>query len=99
MIKHIVMFKLRDFSEAEKAEKKLQLKKMLENLPAKIDLIKYFQVGINYASVSNAWDLVLHSEFTDDKDLNSYRVHPEHQIVVTFIKDITEHVAVVDYHI
>ena len=97
MVKHIVMFRIAEKDESKKKEIASQLKTALDALPAKISEIKYFEVGLNFAAVGNAFDAVLISEFDNNDTLNQYRVHPEHQKVVAFIKGICDQTAVVDY--
>lgn len=100
MIKHIVMFKMVEFkTNTERNSKINELKDMLEALPAKINEIKEFEVGINIAQSPAAFDVVLVSEFDNLKDLDNYRIHPEHVKVVDFIRNVTVERTVVDYNI
>ena len=47
MVKHIVMFKLKDFAEgANKKENALKIKSSLEGLKSKIKEVKYIEVGL-----------------------------------------------------
>ncbi|NQU26932.1 MAG: Dabb family protein [Candidatus Marinimicrobia bacterium] len=97
MIKHIVMMRLRegidhDYHIAE-------LKRQLEELSAKIDQIIKLEVGINTINSPRASDLVLSSEFASWEDLNTYRDHPTHQIVVKYVQEIVDEVRVVDYQL
>jgi hypothetical protein len=95
MIKHIVSFKLKD----EFTNKASLIKDALDGLPVKILEIKTFEVGINIADTDSAYDLVLVSEFESLDDLNTYRVHPEHQKVVELIAKYKLTSMVVDYKI
>jgi hypothetical protein len=98
MIKHIVMFKLKDSAEgASKAENVLRLKSKLEALDDIIDEIKFFEVGLNFANSNSTYDLVLCSEFDTKEDLYSYQKHPEHLKVVDFVGKACENRIVVDY--
>jgi hypothetical protein len=100
MIKHIVFFKLKDKAEnADKVENAKKIKNMLDKLPAIIDEIIEYEVGINFVDSERAWDLSLISTFANVQELDKYRVHPEHLNVVEFIKAVSEKTAVVDYEI
>ena len=99
MLKHIVMFKLKPFSSNEKKDRIMQLKDSLENLPALIPEIKFYEVGLNISKSPNAFDLVLISEFKDIKELETYKKHPEHQKVIDLVAEIKENIVVVDYGI
>ena len=98
IIKHIVMFKLKDKSEGrDKAANVQLLKEMLEALPARIKEILFFEVGINFLQASVAFDLVLVSQFESIEALHSYQKHPEHLKVFDFVAKTCESRIVVDY--
>ncbi|MEA3497226.1 MAG: Dabb family protein [Bacteroidota bacterium] len=89
MIRHIVMIKLKNFSSKEvKITNAKKLKSELENLENKIDEIKYYEVGLNLSTSPSAYDVVLVSDFNNMKELNDYRIHPEHIKVLDFLKSI-----------
>ena len=93
MIVHIVMIKFKD----EFKDKAKQIKLDLENLINQIDCLKKMEVGLNFTKSDRAMDLVLVSEFDDEKGLEEYRVHPAHQKVLEDIKKYAEFTKVVDY--
>ena len=98
MIKHIVMFKLKEKAEGRDKAANIQLlKAMLDALPARIKEIKFFEVGVNFLEASIAYDLVLVSEFESLEALQSYQKHPEHLKVFDFVVKTCESRIVVDY--
>lgn len=98
MIKHIVMWKLKDFAEGcSRKENAQKIKTMLEALKGKIEQIVYLEVGINAISSDMAYDAVLISEFEDEQQLKEYKNHPEHVKVSGFVAKVKENRAVVDY--
>ena len=98
MIKHIVMFKFKDFScGRNKQENILLVKESLQSLPSKIKEIKSFELGVNIIPASNAYDLVLLSEFISPEELVSYQKHPEHVRVAEVAGQVCESRIVVDY--
>lgn len=98
MIHHIVMFKLLDTGDKKLIEKnKLDVKKRLEGLPSRIDVIRSMEVGINVNESARTFDIVLVSTFDNLEDLDTYRVHPAHQEFVDYIGRIREQAASVDY--
>lgn len=100
MIRHIIMFKLKDFgSEDIKKQKLTELKKMIDELAFSIREVVSIEAGINISTRDIAYDLVLVSEFRTEEDLRTYAAHPEHRKVVDFLKDIKLSSAVVDYPI
>ena len=100
MIKHIVMWKFKDYAEgATKQENILKVKSMLEALPEKIDFIREMQVNINVNPKEGMYDAVLISAFDSLEDVERYRVHPEHKKISSFVALIREGRASVDYEI
>jgi len=100
MIKHIVMWKLKDHALNQGKEvNALEMKRQLENLQDKIKEVIKVEVGINHLMNEQAYDVVLYTEFNSKDDLASYQVNPDHQLVVKFIKEVTEKRIFVDYEI
>ena len=98
MIKHIVMWRLKDSAAgASREENAKKLKQSLEDLKDKIGDIKALEVGINFNASPAAFDVVLYSEFADMEGLDSYQNHPEHLKIVDFVGEIRTDRAVVDY--
>ena len=98
MINHVVLFKLKDYSEEEKLKVIAELKEMLLALKGKIPELKYIEVGENYELDAKSFDMALLSHFESVEDLDAYRVHPEHQKVVAYLGDTTVARAAVDYN-
>ena len=98
MIRHIVMFKLqRTGYKATLEEIKMDIKNRLEALPARIDVIRSMEVGINVVKSDRAFDVALVSTFDNLDDLETYRVHPDHQEVVRYIATVRDQSASVDF--
>ena len=94
MVVHIVMFRFKDENKAENIEK---VKSSLMALSEKIESLKSMEVGVDFLHSERSMDLVLTSTFDDREGLESYRVHPAHQEVVSLIKEVTLESRVVDY--
>jgi Stress responsive A/B Barrel Domain len=98
MVKHVVMWKLKDFAEgAAKRENALKIKSSLEALKSKIKEVKFLEVGISISEAADFYDIVLISEFKDLRDLEAYRKHPEHVKAAEFIGKVQLERKVVDY--
>ena len=93
MIRHIVFFKLKDNSK----DNKQRIKNIILPLKEKIDVIKYYQVGINFCKEERAYDLALVSDFDSIDDLKSYAVHPAHLKVISQLKNEGVATKVVDF--
>ena len=98
MIHHIVMIKLKPFSgKEERLKKAKEIRNALEALPASIQEIKFYEVGLNIIESERASDIVLISKFESLNTLEAYKVHPEHQKVVTLIGEYAQNVTATDY--
>ncbi len=99
MVKHIVLFKLKDeASAAEKSEAMNNFKEAIEALPAKIPTIRKIEVGLNM-NPAETWSIALYSEFDTLDDVKSYAVHPDHVAAGKLIAHVKESRACVDYEI
>ncbi|ETP71798.1 Stress responsive A/B Barrel Domain-containing protein [Lachnospiraceae bacterium JC7] len=81
MIKHVILWTLRDEITAEEKEKiKKEIKEGLEGLKGKVPGIVDIKVNINGLASSNA-DLMLDSTFESEEALKAYAVNPLHVAV------------------
>ncbi len=81
MVKHIILWTLKDeLSAEEKEQVKLGIKEGLEGLAGKIPGMIDIKVNINGLASSNA-DLMLDSTFENEEALKGYAVHPDHVAV------------------
>ncbi len=95
MIKHVVMWRLKEENREQNAKK---AKEVLESLVGKIGGLLSLEVGINsYVDKNPNADCVLISTHTDFAALEQYQTHPEHQKAVDFIKKIVESRGCVDF--
>ena len=100
MIKHIVMFRLKESAMGRSKNENLQeLKILLESLQEKIPVVKCMEVGINVGKSASASDIALYSEFDDIQALENYRIHPEHVKVVDYIDKVCSERRVADYEV
>jgi len=96
MVKHIVMWKLKEEAmNQKKADNAKIIKEKLEALPAVIDGILEMQVGIN--ENGGEYDAVLISKFPSYEALKAYDAHPAHQAVREFIGAVSCGRAAVDF--
>ena len=97
MVKHIVMFKLKEsLSAEEKMDVMNRFKTAIEALPATIDVIRKVFVGLNING-AETWDICLESEFDTLEDVKAYAVHPDHVAAAGILKDAKLDRACVDY--
>ena len=97
MVKHIVLFKLKDEVPAdEKLSAMNRFKAAIEALPAKISVIRKIEVGLNI-NPAETWSIALYSEFDTLEDVKSYAAHPDHVAAGKLLADVKESRACVDY--
>ena len=81
MVKHIILWQLKDeLSAEEKEQVKAGIKEGLEGLQGKIPGLVEIKVQNTGLASSNA-DVMLDSTFEDEAALKGYSVHPEHVTV------------------
>lgn len=100
MIRHIVMWKFKDFAEGKTKEENLAtVKQKLEALPAELSIIRRMEVHINENQSPKNYDAVLISEFDSLEDLDAYKNYPPHKAISAFVAKVREGRAAVDYTI
>jgi hypothetical protein len=101
MIRHIVMWKLKDEAAGAAKEKNAEkLKLILEGLRTTIDEIKAVEVGIQINEEDpDALDVVLICDFETDLDFKMYTRNPHHKKAVEFIKKVADARYSVDYKV
>lgn len=100
MIKHIVMWKLKDFAEgAGKAANALAMKEKLESCAQLSPGILKFEVALAQPGLEATYDVVLYSEFASREALAEYAAHPTHKAIMPFIGAVRDERQCMDYEI
>ncbi|WP_250451517.1 Dabb family protein [Caballeronia sp. ATUFL_M2_KS44] len=100
MLRHIVMWKLKDFAEgAERAENAQKLKAKLETCRSIVKGQGHFEVGTAQPGFDCTYDVVLVSDFDDKASLDAYQNHPKHVALKDFVAAIREARQCVDYEV
>jgi hypothetical protein len=94
MITHIVIWKYRADVEQKLRDEHIA---MLKKLPEMSRLIESLSVGSDVLQLPRSYDTGLVATFQDRAGLEAYTVHPEHIKVADFGRNISEHVASVDF--
>ncbi len=88
MVRHIVLWKLKDAETANAAGHGASLRSRFKSLIGVVDGLKAIEVGVNYKA--GDYDLCLVADFTDKQAEEAYQQHPEHlkikQIVHSLVK-------------
>ena len=98
MIKHIVMWRLKESAHGNTAEVNACLiKEKLEALRGTISGMIAIEVGIDFSCTAASADVVLYTEFLDRRSLEGYQSHPGHEAVKPFIGEAAAERRLVDY--
>lgn len=81
MVKHIILWTLKDMPDSEKTEVKKAIKQGLEALKGKIPGLVEVKINIDGRLASSNADLMLDSTFESEEALKTYAKHPEHVAV------------------
>lgn len=87
MIRHIVLFKVREEITGEDP-RLLRAIDALRELEGKVDGIRLWEVGKNISDRPVAADYALSSTFDSREDLARYIDHPAHREVVAMLKEV-----------
>lgn len=81
MVKHIILWTLKETSDSEKESVKKGIKEGLEGLKGKIPGLIDIKVNTEGRLASSTADLMLDSTFESAEALKGYSKHPEHVAV------------------
>lgn len=94
MLTHIVIWKYRAEVEEELRREHVE---RLRGLASLVDGIVSFNVGFDVLKLPRSYDTGLVAVFRDRAALEAYTVHPDHIIVADFGRNLSQHVASVDF--
>jgi len=94
MLTHIVVWKYRSDVEQFAREEHVRL---LAELRATIPEVRSLAVGFDILHLARSYDTGLVAVFDDRAGLDAYTIHPDHVRVAEFGRQISEHVASVDF--
>lgn len=93
MIKHLVMYKLKDNSE----ENRKALVEKFYTMKGKIDLLVDLNAGFDIVGSQRAYDVALECVFKTKEDLDAYAVHPLHLPVKEYVHSVISEAHSVDF--
>ncbi len=100
MVKHIILWTLKEMSDSEKESVKAGIKEGLEGLKGKIPGLVDINVNTNGRLASSTADLMLDSTFESEEALKGYSTHPEHVAVAdSKVRPFTASRACLDFEI
>ena len=94
MIKHLVLFKLKDPACAEKA------RDLLLSMKGTVEQIREIEVGIDLYHTDRSFDIALSVLVENEEALRGYAEHPYHAgVVKTYLNQVSEKSVIADYEI
>ncbi|WGG53136.1 Dabb family protein [Rugamonas sp. DEMB1] len=100
MIKHIVLWKLKEHAEgADRASNAAKMKTMLDACADLVPGILKLEAVVAQPGLEATYDVVLYSEFTDKAALDAYQNHPSHVALKPFFGAVREARQCMDYEI
>jgi hypothetical protein len=98
MIRHIVLFKIKDFSsESERNEAIQNILVTFRSLIGQIPQIRQFRVEQDCVHSSSSCEVIIDSVFDNPDDLKAYQAHPAHLDAVHLNKQWSESKMTGDY--
>lgn len=97
MFKHIVMFRIKKDLDVERVS--VELCEKLSSMPNYIEEILSIEIGRNQIKSSSAFDVVLITTHKDRTDYERYQIHEYHQQIKSYVVNIVEDRALVDYEV
>jgi hypothetical protein len=100
MIKHIVMWRLKDHAEgADKAANAAKMKRLLDGCANLVPGTFEFEVAVAAPGLEATYDVVLYSVFADRAALAAYQEHPDHVALKPFIGSVRLERQCIDYEV
>ena len=100
MVKHIILWTLKEMSDSEKESVKADIRKGLEGLKGEIPGLVDIKVNTSGRLASSTADLMLDSTFESEEALKGYSKNPEHVAVAdSKVRPFTESRACLDFEI
>lgn len=100
MVKHIILWKLKEELSAEEKKQILaNMKENLEGLVGKVPGLTRMNIVINPLASSNA-EVMLDSDLESNEALMTYQTHPEHvHVANTYVRPFTDVRMCMDYEV
>jgi hypothetical protein len=100
MIKHIVMWQLKEYAEgADKATNAAKMKSLLEACANIVPGMGAFEVALAQDGLEATYDVLLYSEFESVAALDAYQNHPQHVALKPFVGAVREARQCMDYEV
>ncbi len=96
MVRHVVLFKFKDETDALACEDFVE---RLSALQIEVPEVRRLQIGRNFADAARAYDIALIVDLDDRAALAAYANHPKHVPVKQRAAELCAAMPVVDYEV
>jgi hypothetical protein len=93
MLTHIVLFRLKEEAKGQAS----QLVERLLGMKGKIPQLLDIEAGVDVVHSGRSYDVALITRFASLADMQAYQVHPVHQEVLQFVREVTSESVSVDF--
>jgi len=98
MIKHIVLWKLKELAEGgDRLTNAAKMKSMLDACADLVPGILKFEAVLAQPGLEATYDVILYSEFIDKAALDAYQNHPDHVALKPFFGAVRDARQCMDY--
>ena len=98
MIKHIVFWRLNESAYGnDKQTNAIILKEKLLAMKSKVHGLGKIEVGFDFSNEKDSCDVALYSEFENKEALHRYQIHPDHEEIKKWLRDVRFERRVIDY--
>lgn len=100
MIKHIVMWQLKEHAEGQdKAVNAARVKELLDACAGIVPGMRKLEVALAQQDLECTYDVVMYSEFDDRNALDAYQNHPQHVALKPFVAAVRSARQCMDYEV
>jgi hypothetical protein len=93
MLTHIVLFRLNEGAKGKASHLVERLLGMKGKIPQLLDI----EAGVDVVRSGRSYDVALITRFASLEDMQAYQVHPVHQEVLQFVREVTAESVSVDF--
>jgi hypothetical protein len=93
MLTHIVLFRLNEGAKGQAS----QLVERLLGMKGKIPQLLDIEAGVDVVRSGRSYDVALITRFASLADMQAYQVHPVHQEVLQFVREVVSESVSVDF--
>lgn len=96
MIRHVVLFKLKAGVTPDELDRWLEMSRRAH---ARIGSVRAFSIGADLMHLPRSYDVAVVADFDSLDDVRTYAEHPEHLPVIELSRELSEHIASVDFRV